>query len=129
MLPWAFPRLPSASRCAEVDQGFACIGYTAYCGARVYSSQKGADKDDEELSSIPVLLKAGLSLETQWAFMQLGIPGGLMMAAEASSYDVTTALAGLLGVARNRIQLLTPEWSTGAVLQLLDSSTLHRHLL
>ncbi len=44
-----------------------------------------------------MLLKAGLSLKTQWAFMQLGIPGGLMMAAEASSYDVTTALAGLLG--------------------------------
>ena len=74
-------------------------GYTAYCGVSVYAAQKGDDKEDEEVSSVPVLLKAGLSLETQWAFMQLGISGGFMMAAEASSYDVTTALAGLLGAA------------------------------
>lgn len=63
----------------------------------MYAAQKGNCKDDEELSPVSVLLSAGLSLETQWAFMQLGIPGGFMMAAEASSYDVTTALAGLLG--------------------------------
>ena len=72
-------------------------GYTTFCGARVYAAQKGGGKEDEEVSPIPVLLGAGLSLETQWAFMQLGIPGGFMMAAEASSYDVTTALSGLLG--------------------------------
>ena len=72
-------------------------GYTAYCGARVYAAQKSDSKEDERVSSVPVLLRAGLSLETQWAFMQLGISGGFMMAAEASSYDVTTALAGLLG--------------------------------
>ena len=87
--------------------------YTAYCGARVYSSQKGVAKEDEELSSVPVLLKAGLSLETQWAFMQLGIPGGLMMAAEASSYDVTTALAGLLGAAQKPPNVICC-WSTEA---------------
>ncbi len=72
-------------------------GYTAHCGARVYAAQKGDDKEDEQVSPMPVLLRAGLSLETQRAFMQLGISGGFMMAAEASSYDVTTALAGLLG--------------------------------
>ena len=72
-------------------------GYTAYCGARVYKAQKGDSKDAEQLSPVPVLIKAGLSLETQWAFMQLGLSGGFMMAAEASSFDVTTALAGLLG--------------------------------
>ena len=78
----------------------------------MYSAQKGASKEDEELSSVPVLLRAGLSLETQWAFMQLGIPGGLMMAAEASSYDVTTALAGLLGSAQpDQAAWHPPRWA------------------
>jgi hypothetical protein len=66
---------------------------------KVYSAQDCTAKEDKGLSSIPVLLKAGLSLKTQWAFIKLGIPGGLMMSAEASSYDVSTAFAGLLGVA------------------------------
>ena len=77
---------------------FSGIGYTAYCGMRVYSAQKRASKEEKGLSTIPVLLRAGLSLETQWAFTKLGVPGGLMMSAEASSYDVSSAFAGLLGV-------------------------------
>jgi len=47
--------------------------------------------------SLSSLVRAGLAPETQWAFLQLGIPGGCMMAADASSFDVTTAMAGALG--------------------------------
>ncbi|KAK9795927.1 hypothetical protein WJX73_005380 [Symbiochloris irregularis] len=31
-----------------------------------------------------------------WRFLQLGMPGAIMMSADASSFDVTTALAGML---------------------------------
>lgn len=31
-----------------------------------------------------------------WRFLQLGLPGALMMTADASSFDITTAMAGLL---------------------------------
>ena len=84
-------------------------GHTTYCGARVYAAQKGNDKEDEEVSPVSVLLRAGLSLETQWAFMQLGIPGGFMMAAEASSFDVTTALAGLLGAPSHLLTVVSQD--------------------
>lgn len=39
-----------------------------------------------------------VSWETLVEFLKLGIPGGLMMAAEGNSYDITTTLAGILGV-------------------------------
>ncbi len=42
-------------------------------------------------------VRAGLSLQTQAAFWTLGLPGGFMMAADASSFDITTAMAGFLG--------------------------------
>lgn len=65
------------------------------CGGSCYVSPGKEDAGEQpRLSS---LLKAGLSPSTQWAFLQLGLPGGLMMTADASSFDVTTAMAGALG--------------------------------
>ena len=58
------------------------------------------DLDDAppfSLVTLTAVVKDGFSWKTQWDFLQLGMPGGLMMAAEASSFDITTALAGLLG--------------------------------
>lgn len=31
-------------------------------------------------------------------FMTLGLPGGLMLAVESSSFEITTAMAGILGM-------------------------------
>lgn len=48
----------------------------------------------------PTLAKAiaqGCELKTIRQFWRLGLPGGAMMAADASSFDVTTAFAGALG--------------------------------
>lgn len=69
------------------------------CGGSCYDSR--SKEDDGEQPSLSALLKAGLSPSTQWAFLQLGLPGGLMMAADASSFDVTTAMAGALGKHRS----------------------------
>lgn len=44
----------------------------------------------------PVLLD-GLSPGALRLFLGLGLPGGFMMGMEASSFDITTALAGRLG--------------------------------
>lgn len=49
------------------------------------------------LVTLACVIRDGLSLRTQWEFLKLGMPGGCMMAAEASSFDITTAMAGLLG--------------------------------
>ena len=69
--------------------------YVRFFGQSCYSTRhKGENDGGDSLSS---LVKAGLAPETQWAFLQLGIPGGCMMAADASSFDVTTAMAGALG--------------------------------
>lgn len=69
-------------------------GYLVYCG----SDNKQSKGDDSKQPTYSALLKAGLSPETQWSFLKLGLPGGLMMAADSSSFDVTTAMAGSLGV-------------------------------
>ena len=70
-------------------------GYVRCFGQSCYSTRhKGESTGGDSLSS---LVRAGLAPETQWAFLQLGIPGGCMMAADASSFDVTTAMAGALG--------------------------------
>lgn len=62
------------------------------------------DPDDEAPVSAsgkgPTLWKAiaqGCKLQTIQQFWKLGLPGGAMMAADASSFDVTTAFAGALG--------------------------------
>lgn len=64
-------------------------------------SQASEGDDDEQppfsLATLGAVVRDGLSLRTQWEFLKLGLPGGLMMAAEASSFDITTALAGILG--------------------------------
>ena len=72
-----------------------CAVYVMFFGRSCYSTRhKGEATGGDTLLS---LVKAGLTPETQWAFLQLGIPGGCMMAADASSFDVTTAMAGALG--------------------------------
>uniref|UniRef100_A0A061S8P2 Multidrug resistance protein, MATE family n=1 Tax=Tetraselmis sp. GSL018 TaxID=582737 RepID=A0A061S8P2_9CHLO len=42
-------------------------------------------------------LREGTRWRAVGAFLALGIPGGIMLGLEASSFDITTALAGLLG--------------------------------
>ena len=41
--------------------------------------------------------KAGLSPKLLKEFLVLGIPGGIMQAANACSFDVTTVMASMLG--------------------------------
>ncbi len=69
--------------------------YVVFFGQSCYSTRR---KGETTGGDTPLqLVRAGLSPETQWAFLQLGFPGGCMMAADASSFDVTTAMAGALG--------------------------------
>ena len=79
-----------------------CAGYLCTCGRSCYSARNKSDDDDKDYAEpgASALLRAGLSPETQWAFLQLGLPGGCMMAADASSFDLTTAMAGALGADR-----------------------------
>lgn len=61
------------------------------------SSSSLDDSPPFSMVTLGCVVKDGLSLRTQWEFLKLGMPGGMMMAAEASSFDITTAMAGLLG--------------------------------
>mmetsp|Transcript_7620 Transcript_7620/g.22493 ORF Transcript_7620/g.22493 Transcript_7620/m.22493 type:complete len:596 (+) Transcript_7620:1342-3129(+) len=77
------------------------LAYVACCGTSCLSV---TDPDDEAPVSAsgkgPTLWKAiaqGCKLQTIQQFWKLGLPGGAMMAADASSFDVTTAFAGALG--------------------------------
>lgn len=44
-----------------------------------------------------LLLLEGCKWRKAAAFLALGLPGGVMLMLEASSFDITTALAGRLG--------------------------------
>ncbi|KAK9809481.1 hypothetical protein WJX73_002316 [Symbiochloris irregularis] len=63
------------------------------------SAESSTEDDSPPFSMVTLgcVIRDGLSFKTQWEFLKLGMPGGLMMAAEASSFDITTAMAGLLG--------------------------------
>lgn len=50
------------------------------------------------LSSAWQAVKAGLSPHVLSNFLVLGLPGGVMMAADACSFDVTTVMASILGM-------------------------------
>jgi hypothetical protein len=43
------------------------------------------------------IVHRGLSTKNMVTFLQLGLPGGCMMAADAASFDITTVMAGYLG--------------------------------
>ena len=36
-------------------------------------------------------------MQAVWNFLLLGLPGGVMMALDAASFDITTVMAGFLG--------------------------------
>lgn len=62
-----------------------------------------ADSDADTLSalswpSIKESLWQGCQLDMLWTLAKIGLPGGFMVAMEAGSFDLTTALAGTLGV-------------------------------
>lgn len=50
------------------------------------------------MSSAWEAIKAGLSPHVLSNFLVLGLPGGVMMAADACSFDVTTVMASILGM-------------------------------
>lgn len=92
---FGFQGAAAAFSVSRVIMFFIIAGYLMCCGGSCYDSR--SKEDEGEQPPLSSLLKAGLSPSTQWAFLQLGLPGGLMMAADASSFDVTTAMAGALG--------------------------------
>lgn len=53
--------------------------------------------DDGSVQTLGKAVKKGCQIGTLCRFWKLGLPGGAMMAADASSFDVTTAFAGALG--------------------------------
>ena len=44
------------------------------------------------------LFKTAAKPQLLWRFLQLGMPGAVMMTADASSFDITTAMAGILSM-------------------------------
>eukprot|EP00873_Tetraselmis_striata_P043544 jgi/Tetstr1/463808/TSEL_008623.t1 len=83
-----FPGSPLATTTSRVMQMVLTGAYI------FYDSRKTGTGLDGPLS--PVLLD-GLSPGALRLFLGLGLPGGFMMGMEASSFDITTALAGRLG--------------------------------
>lgn len=78
-------------------------GYVSTCGITCLRVEDADDEEDDTASakkgaSLSSSFKAGFAPATVRQFWTLGLPGGLMMAADASSFDVTTAFAGALGV-------------------------------
>ena len=49
------------------------------------------------MSSTWAAIKAGLAPHYLLRFASIGLPGGILMAADAASFDITTAMAGFLG--------------------------------
>lgn len=77
-------------------------GYIATCGINCLQVDDGEDEEaadgaDKTAPSVGTSIRAGFTFATVRQFWTLGLPGGLMMAADASSFDVTTAFAGALG--------------------------------
>ena len=48
-------------------------------------------------SSVGQAIKQGVTPTVLARFLVLGMPGGVMMAADAASFDVTTVMASVLG--------------------------------
>lgn len=66
------------------------------------------------VSSVGHAIKHGVSPAVLAKFLVLGMPGGVMMAADAASFDVTTVMASVLGTAATLCLILCSEpLSTG----------------
>ena len=50
-----------------------------------------------QVSSTWAAIRAGLAPHYLLRFASIGLPGGVLMAADAASFDITTAMAGFLG--------------------------------
>ena len=50
-----------------------------------------------QVSSTGAAIRAGLAPLYLMRFASIGLPGGVLMAADAASFDITTAMAGFLG--------------------------------
>lgn len=79
------------------------VAYVGCCGMGCLSvmdpeQHEAAEvADDGNPLTLTSAVKQGCELTTLRHFWRLGLPGGAMMAADASSFDVTTAFAGALG--------------------------------
>ena len=51
------------------------------------------------MATVGHAIKHGVSPAVLARFLVLGMPGGVMMAADAASFDVTTVMASVLGIA------------------------------
>lgn len=50
------------------------------------------------MATVGHAIKHGVSPAVLARFLVLGMPGGVMMAADAASFDVTTVMASVLGI-------------------------------
>lgn len=56
-------------------------------------------------ASVGKAIKQGVSPAVLAKFLVLGMPGGVMMAADAASFDVTTVMASVLGMTSSLLSL------------------------
>lgn len=73
-------------------------------GGFIYVSNTGQSVEQVRHNTVPVTMASvweavckGVSPQVLSNFLVLGLPGGVMMAADACSFDVTTVMASILG--------------------------------
>ena len=60
-------------------------------------------------ASVWAAICSGVSPHVLSNFLVLGLPGGVMMAADACSFDVTTVMASILGEQRSSLSPMLPD--------------------
>lgn len=63
------------------------------------------------------LVAASIQPHRMWCFLALGLPGGVMSALEAACFEITTAMAGVLGKSCSLRPLLINYFMFAALLQ------------
>lgn len=66
-------------------------------GHHLPSPVKDPSPEEEKTMTTSKIIVHGFAWKRIGIFLKLGLPGGLMMAADASAFDITTAMAGFLG--------------------------------
>jgi len=85
---FGFMGCPAATTVSRIFQTMLTVVYLIY---DVKCKGKGCEESWAEL------LREGLGRSSLISFLMLGLPGGVMLGLEATSFDISTALAGRLG--------------------------------
>jgi len=80
-----------------------CVSKSATCVTFKLGAQAEVHAVEVNKSSVWAAICSGVSPHVLSNFLVLGLPGGVMMAADACSFDVTTVMASILGDQRSSL--------------------------